>query len=70
MKTGRVVQELKLLMAIHGGYFENYYSRDRVTHIICSNLPDAKVKQFQRERLALCTGLSAMSPEQASWTDS
>ncbi|KAK9810528.1 hypothetical protein WJX72_012236 [[Myrmecia] bisecta] len=43
-------QELKQLMAIHGGNFENYYSRSRVTHIVCSNLPDAKVKQYDRER--------------------
>lgn len=37
-------------MALHGGRFENYYHRDRVTHIICSNLTDAKVKAFARER--------------------
>ena len=81
--------ELRQLMALHGGEFHNYYHRDRgglvsgqgllhtwrgaacqpnvppgavcvptlgclchpaVTHIICSNLPDAKVKQLQRER--------------------
>lgn len=42
--------ELKHLMAIHGGRFENYYHRSTVTHIICSNLPDAKLKQFDRER--------------------
>jgi DNA repair protein REV1 len=50
-------QELKHLMALHGGYFENYYSRDRVTHIICSNLPDAKVKHFQRERWDMVSSL-------------
>lgn len=43
-------QELKLLMAQHGGRFEVYYYRDRVTHIICSNLTDAKVKQFHKSR--------------------
>lgn len=37
-------------MALHGGRFVNYYSRDAVTHIICSNLTDAKVKIFERER--------------------
>jgi DNA repair protein REV1 len=42
--------ELKQLMATHGGRFENYYSRSTVTHIICTNLPDAKVKQFEKER--------------------
>lgn len=42
--------ELKLLMQEHGGSFENYYSRTSVTHIIASNLPDAKVKLYLRER--------------------
>ncbi|KAK9867787.1 hypothetical protein WJX84_002274 [Apatococcus fuscideae] len=43
-------QELRHLMGLHGGRFEVYYYRDRVTHIICSNLPAAKVKIFERER--------------------
>ena len=37
-------------MLLHGGRFENYYSRSTVTHIICSNLTDAKVKKIQNER--------------------
>jgi hypothetical protein len=45
-------QELKQIMALHGGRFINYYTRDTVTHIICSNLTDAKVKIFERERCA------------------
>jgi hypothetical protein len=45
-------QELKQIMALHGGRFVNYYTRDTVTHIICSNLTDAKVKIFERERCA------------------
>lgn len=43
-------QELKHLMALHGGRFNNYYSSSTATHIICSNLPDAKVKQYESER--------------------
>lgn len=31
----------------HGGHFENYFSRHRVTHIICSNLPDSKIKNLR-----------------------
>jgi hypothetical protein len=27
-----------------GGVFENYFRRDLVTHIICSTLPDSKIK--------------------------
>lgn len=42
--------ELRRLMSMHGGGFKNYYSRSTVTHIICSNLPDAKVKAFEKER--------------------
>lgn len=34
-------------MLKHGGRFENYFSRRRVTHIICSNLPDSKVKNLR-----------------------
>ena len=45
-----MLQDLKQIMAQHGGNFEIYYHRGRVTHIICSNLTDAKVKHFQRER--------------------
>ena len=47
-----------MLMAQHGGVFENYYHRGTVTHIICSNLTDQKVKLFLKERyrclLAAC----------------
>ena len=42
--------ELRRLMYMHGGSFQNYYHRSSVTHIICSNLPDAKVKAFEKER--------------------
>ena len=42
--------QLKQLMALHGGRFENYYYRDAVTHFICSNLPDTKLKQLAKER--------------------
>ena len=37
-------------MAANGGTFEVYYSRQRVTHIICSNLPNAKIKALEKER--------------------
>lgn len=42
--------ELKQLMMLHGGRFENYLYRDHVTHIVCNNLPDTKLKQLQHER--------------------
>ncbi|KAL7002869.1 hypothetical protein U1Q18_004028 [Sarracenia purpurea var. burkii] len=40
-------QELRGYMLKHGGRFENYFSRHRVTHIICSNLPDSKIKNLR-----------------------
>eukprot|EP00850_Spirogloea_muscicola_P009346 SM000052S17738 [mRNA] locus=s52:446247:455495:+ [translate_table: standard] len=41
-------QELRHLMMCHGGLFENYYSRERVTHIVCANLPDGKLKEYRK----------------------
>ncbi|KAK9844061.1 hypothetical protein WJX81_003182 [Elliptochloris bilobata] len=41
--------ELKQIMAENGGRFENYYCR-AVTHIVCTNLPDSKVKHHAHER--------------------
>ncbi|KAL2537329.1 DNA repair protein REV1 [Forsythia ovata] len=40
-------QELRGYMLKYGGRFENYFSRHRVTHIICSNLPDSKIKNLR-----------------------
>jgi DNA repair protein REV1 len=37
-------------MARHGGTFENYFYRSRVTHIICSNFSDARLKNILSER--------------------
>lgn len=48
--TNPTHQELKHLMSLHGGNFQNYYSRSTVTHIICSNLPDAKIKHLEKEK--------------------
>ena len=41
------VQELKQIMARYGGFFVNYINKD-VTHIICANLPDSKLKLKER----------------------
>lgn len=40
-------QELRGYMLKHGGRFENYFSRQHVTHIICSNLPNSKLKNLR-----------------------
>ncbi|KAK7308091.1 hypothetical protein VNO77_41686 [Canavalia gladiata] len=51
-------QELRSYMLKYGGRFENYFSRHRVTHIICSNLPDSKVKNLR----AFSAGLPVVKP--------
>lgn len=43
-------EELKHIVSKHGGSFENYYSRSTVTHIICNNFSDARIKNIQSER--------------------
>ncbi|ESQ39557.1 hypothetical protein EUTSA_v10000766mg [Eutrema salsugineum] len=51
-------QELRGYMMRYGGRFENYFSRRTVTHIICSNLPDSKVKNLR----AFSRGLPVVKP--------
>ncbi|ONH91784.1 hypothetical protein PRUPE_8G136700 [Prunus persica] len=53
-------QELRGYMLNYGGRYENYFSRHRVTHIICSNLPDSKVKNLR----SFSGGLPVVKP---SW---
>lgn len=55
-------------MLLHGGRFENYYSRSIVTHIICSNLTDAKVKIFQKERCSSSNVATPPCPMVSSFT--
>ncbi|KAK3017052.1 hypothetical protein RJ639_006983 [Escallonia herrerae] len=40
-------QELRNYMLMYGGHFKNYFSRHSVTHIICSNLPNSKIKNLR-----------------------
>ena len=50
-------------MAAHGGFFLNYYSGSEVTHIICANLPDTKLKHLERtkQRYGTCNLLLAQA---------
>lgn len=34
-------------MLKYGGRLANYFSRHQVTHIICSSLPDSKIKNLR-----------------------
>ncbi|KAF8406255.1 hypothetical protein HHK36_008340 [Tetracentron sinense] len=51
-------QELRGYMLKYGGRFENYFSRHRVTHIICSNLADSKIKNLR----SFSRGLPVVKP--------
>jgi len=51
-------QELRGCMLKYGGRFENYFSRHRVTHIICTNLPHTKLKNLR----AFSAGLPIVKP--------
>ncbi|XP_068656705.1 DNA repair protein REV1 isoform X2 [Aristolochia californica] len=51
-------QELRAYMLKYGGRFENYFSRHRVTHIICSNLPDSKLRNLR----SFSAGLPVVNP--------
>ncbi|CAH9091138.1 unnamed protein product [Cuscuta epithymum] len=51
-------QELRGYMMRYGGKFENYFSRKSVTHIICSNLPDSKIKNVR----SFSRGLPVVKP--------
>ena len=39
--------DLRDLMAKHGGSYLQYYDKRQVTHIIANNLPDSKVRGFK-----------------------
>ena len=39
---------LRELMMMHGGRFDNF--RETATHIVCTHLPDTKVKQLAHQR--------------------
>ena len=43
-------QELRHLMALHGGGFEIYDNRPPVTHFVCSQLPFAKIRQLRKQK--------------------
>ncbi|KAJ7568747.1 hypothetical protein O6H91_01G046300 [Diphasiastrum complanatum] len=51
--------ELRGLMMKYGGRFENYFSRSRVTHIVCSTLPDSKIKDSR----SFSRGLPIVKPD-------
>ncbi|XP_051882726.1 DNA repair protein REV1 isoform X2 [Pristis pectinata] len=38
-------------MMLHGGQYHMYYSRSKTTHIIATNLPNAKIKELKEEKV-------------------
>ncbi|KAK9761358.1 deoxycytidyl transferase, partial [Basidiobolus ranarum] len=49
--TSPSAQEIKQLLFLHGGTFEQYFSRSKVTHVIANNLPLAKVESFKNVKV-------------------
>ncbi|ORY06463.1 DNA repair protein [Basidiobolus meristosporus CBS 931.73] len=49
--TSPSTQEIKKLLFRNGGTFEQYFSRSKVTHVIASNLPLAKVQTFKNVKV-------------------
>ncbi|NWR73960.1 REV1 protein, partial [Centropus unirufus] len=49
--TDPSADELKRLMMLHGGQYHVYYSRSKTTHIIATNLPNAKIKELKGEKV-------------------
>ncbi|XP_069747115.1 DNA repair protein REV1 isoform X2 [Narcine bancroftii] len=49
--TEPTADELRRLMMLHGGQYHLYYSRSKTTHIIATNLPNAKIKELKEEKV-------------------
>ncbi|XP_060225879.1 DNA repair protein REV1 isoform X3 [Meriones unguiculatus] len=49
--TDPSAEELRDLMMLHGGQYHVYYSRSKTTHIIATNLPNAKIKELKGEKV-------------------
>ncbi|XP_012411364.1 DNA repair protein REV1 isoform X2 [Trichechus manatus latirostris] len=49
--TDPSAEELRKLMVLHGGQYHVYYSRSKTTHIIATNLPNAKIKELKGEKV-------------------
>ncbi|XP_055972700.1 DNA repair protein REV1 isoform X1 [Sorex fumeus] len=49
--TDPSADELRKLMMLHGGQYHVYYSRSKTTHIIATNLPNAKIKELKGEKV-------------------
>ncbi|XP_061024518.1 DNA repair protein REV1 isoform X3 [Eubalaena glacialis] len=49
--TDPSAEELRKLMMLHGGQYHVYYSRSKTTHIIATNLPNAKLKELKGEKV-------------------
>nr|XP_048713935.1 DNA repair protein REV1 isoform X2 [Caretta caretta] len=49
--TDPSADELRRLIMLHGGQYHVYYSRAKTTHIIATNLPNAKIKELKGEKV-------------------
>ncbi|XP_074156492.1 DNA repair protein REV1 isoform X1 [Sminthopsis crassicaudata] len=49
--TDPSAEELRKLMMLHGGQYHVYYSRSKTTHIIATNLTNAKIRELKGEKV-------------------
>lgn len=49
--TEPTAEELKRIMMANGGTYHHYFSRSKTTHIIANNLPDAKIKNMNTDKI-------------------
>jgi len=45
--------ELRRLVYLHGGRYQQYYTKRTVTHIIATNLPNSKIQEIRYIHLVI-----------------
>ncbi|KAG2180052.1 hypothetical protein INT43_003839, partial [Umbelopsis isabellina] len=63
--------DLRRIIASHGGDFQHYLSKSKVTHVVASNLTNAKVKEFRAYKVVTPNWImdSVEAGKLLSWQD-
>lgn len=43
--------DLRLIMLLHGGIYHHYYRSEKTTHVIATNLPNAKMAELKSKKV-------------------
>lgn len=43
--------DLRLIMLLHGGTYHHYYRSEKTTHVIATNLPNAKMAELKSKKV-------------------